>query len=149
MAITCERGRSVAEPMCKPMRPDLADAAWPLSASQSMRPCTSCTDRSPDAACAPVPHWTCALVATRMALRRLCARPLTSPSPPCSGLAGYTQVVLTRCKQKPFVAVIVIASHDSRGTSTRARSTARSYQLTTGFFCAATSGMPMRASSTN
>jgi hypothetical protein len=54
MAITCERGRSVAEPMCKPMRPDLADAAWPLSASQSMRPCTSCTDRSPDAACASV-----------------------------------------------------------------------------------------------
>ena len=72
------------------------------------------------------------------------ARPLTSPSPQCSGLAGYTQVVLTRCKQKPFLAVIVIASHDSRGTSTRARSTARSHRLTTGFFCAATSGMPMR-----
>ena len=149
MAITCERGRSVAEPMCQSMGPDLAGAAWPLSASQSMRPCTSCTDRRPDAACASVAHRTCALVATRMALRRFCARPLTSPSPQCSGLAGYTQVVLTRCKQKPFLAVIVIASHDSRGTSTREGSTARSYQLATGFFCAAASGIPNRASSIN
>ena len=77
------------------------------------------------------------------------ARPLTSPSPQCSGLAGYTQVVLTRCKQKPFLAVIVIASHDSRGTSTREGSTARSYRLATGFFCAAASGIPNRASSIN
>ena len=77
------------------------------------------------------------------------ARPLTSPSPQCSGLAGYTQVVLTRCKQKPLLAVIVIASHDSRGTSTREGSTARSYRLATGFFCAAASGIPNRASSIN
>jgi hypothetical protein len=149
MEITCDRGRSVAEPMCKPMRPDLADASWPLSASQSMRPCTSCTDRRPYAACASVAHRTCALVDTRVALRRFCARPLTSPRPQCSGYAGYTQIILTRCKQKPFVAAIVIASHDSLGTSTREGSTARSYQLTTGFFAAATSVISNRASSTN
>jgi hypothetical protein len=107
------------------------------------------TDRRPYAACASVAHRTCALVDTRTALRRLCARPLTSPSPQCSGYAGYTQIILTRCKQKPFVAVIVIASHVSLGTSTRARSTARSYQLTTGFFAAATSVISDRASSTN
>ncbi len=113
------------------------------------RPCTSCTDRRPYAACASVAHRTCALMATRIVLRRFCARPLTSPSPQCSGYAGYTQIVLTRCKQKPFSTGIAIASHDLLGTSTRAGSTARSYDLTAGFFCAAASGIPNRASSTN
>ncbi len=51
--------------------------------------------------------------------------------------------------QKPFLAVIVIALHDLRGTSTREGSTARSYHLATGFFCAAASGIANRASSTN
>jgi hypothetical protein len=106
--------------------------------SQAIR--SLCIDSSPDVRAHGDTHGS---------LRRFCARPLTSPSPQCSGYAGYTQIVLTRCKQKPFVAVIVIASHDSRGASTREGSTARSHQLTTGFFCAATSGIPMRASSTN
>ena len=58
--------------------------------------------------------------------------PSDLPEPPVQRVSRF--YVLTRCKQKPFLAVIAIASHDSLGTSTRAGSTARSYDLTTGFF---------------